>query len=600
MIVLKCKMCGGDILVSEEKTFGTCEFCGSTITLPKIDSEQRAAAFNRGNHFRRIGEFDKALAVYERIVMENDMDAEAHWCCALCRFGIEYVEDPSTYEWIPTCHRASFDSILDDVDYKAAVKYSEGLTKRQYQKDAAKIAEVQKGVLATIQNTEPFDVFISYKELDENGKRTKDSVLAQDIYYQLTEQGYRVFFSRITLEDVVGKQYEPYIFAALNSAKVMVVVGTQEKYLNATWVKNEWSRFLAMMKKDRSKVILPCYRDMDPYDMPEQLSVLQSYDMSKIGFVQDLIRGISKIIQRGKEQPIIQENIVVSQNENNINSLLDRGNMALEDRDWERADEFFEHILNIDSKNAQAYMGKALAMEKCSTIDELVQKRLEITKNVNSEILYWKVSDNHVNETINSFSIPGYLDAKKIIEQYKCDFSYKSIFSERKRQRKQEESFWLNHQWLTKAEKFGNTEIKKIIEASMGSVLSEMDIRVQIAEKQDKEAIANITANYHKSCEKGDRFVKKLHEIARKEQQEFKEKYLDLVNQAKNEKDCGRLHELLEAFEELGDYEDSCTMVKYCRDKIKKSNKMDEYIMRIMVVAMVAVIVMGYIVAFSG
>ena len=89
MAIIKCKMCGGDIVLSEDKSIGTCDSCGSTMTLPRIDDEQRAAAFNRGNHFRRIGEFDKALAVYEHIVEENEADAEAHWCCALCRFGIE-------------------------------------------------------------------------------------------------------------------------------------------------------------------------------------------------------------------------------------------------------------------------------------------------------------------------------------------------------------------------------------------------------------------------------------------------------------------------------------------------------------------------------
>lgn len=182
------------------------------------------------------------------------------------------------------------------MDYLAAVEHSSGITQRQYQKDGAKIAEVQRGILATSQNEAPFDVFICYKESDENGERTRDSLMAQDVYYQLTEQGYRVFFSRITLEDMAGKQYEPYIFAALNSAKVMIVIGTKAEYMNAVWVKNEWSRFLSMMKKDRQKLLLPCYRDMDPYDMPEQLSVLQSYDMAKIGFIQDLIRGISKVL----------------------------------------------------------------------------------------------------------------------------------------------------------------------------------------------------------------------------------------------------------------------------------------------------------------
>lgn len=384
MAIIKCKMCGGDVELAADKTFGTCEYCGSTMTFPKVDDEQRAAAFNRGNHFRRIGEFDKALAVYERIVREDDTDAEAHWCCALCRFGIEYVEDPATYEYLPTCHRASFDSFLEDVDYLAAVEHSEGLTKRQYQKDAAKIAEVQRGILATSQNEEPFDVFICYKESDENGQRTRDSLMAQDVYYQLTDQGYRVFFSRITLEDMAGKQYEPYIFAALNSAKVMIVIGTKAEYMNAVWVKNEWSRFLAMMKKDHSKLLLPCYRDMDPYDMPEQLSVLQSYDMSKIGFIQDLIRGIKKVLEAEKLEPTT-EKLQPPTTSQEVAPLLRRIELFLEDGEWDRADTFCEQVLNIDPENAAAYIGKLQIEYRCGSKDALrhLKEPISGSKNYN-------------------------------------------------------------------------------------------------------------------------------------------------------------------------------------------------------------------------
>ena len=362
MTILKCKMCGGDIELSADKTFGTCEFCGSTMTFPKVDDEQRAAAFNRGNHFRRTGEFDKALAVYERIIQEDEDDAEAHWCCALCRFGIEYVEDPNTFEYLPTCHRASFDSFLEDPDYLAALEHSDGITRRQYQKDAAKIAEVQRGILATSQNEEPFDVFICYKESENDGSRTRDSLYAQDIYYQLTEQGRRVFFSRITLEDKAGTEYEPYIFAALNSARVMILVTTSAEHANAVWVKNEWSRFLSLMRKDRTKLLLPCYRDMDPYDLPEALSVLQSYDMSKIGFIQDLIRGVNKVLNAVKPKAqTVKETVVVQQQSGYAAPLLERAFIFLEDGDWAKADEFCEQVLNLEPKNALAYLGKLMA-----------------------------------------------------------------------------------------------------------------------------------------------------------------------------------------------------------------------------------------------
>ena len=431
MAIIKCKMCGGDIEISADKTFGTCEYCGSTMTLPKVDDEQRAAAFNRGNHFRRSGEFDKALAVYERIVAEDDNDAEAHWCCALCRFGIEYVEDPATYEWLPTCHRASFDSFLEDVDYLAAVEHSDGITRRQYQKDAAKIAEVQRGILATSQNEQPFDIFLCYKETGEDGQRTRDSLMAQEVYYELTEQGYRVFFARITLEDKAGTEYEPYIFAALNSAKVMVVIGTKPEHFNAVWVKNEWSRYLALMRTDRSRLLIPCYRDMDPYDMPEELSMLQSQDMGKIGFIQDLIRGVKKVVDAGKPQETAKETVketVVVHNEggSNVQALLKRGSMALEDGDWGKADEFFEQVLNQDAECGAAYLGKFLAKVKSPSAQKYAASYIEQVKSAaptrNAEAC--AEDKAFIEACIQKYQVADYYPAQEIRKALQFDRRY--------------------------------------------------------------------------------------------------------------------------------------------------------------------------------
>ena len=380
-MILKCKICGGDIEVSEDRTFGNCMYCGNAMTFPRLDDEQRANMFNRGNQYRRMGDFDRAVSVYEQIIRENNEDAEAHWCCALSRFGIEYVEDPATFEWLPTCHRLSFDSFLEDMDYLAALEYSEGIEKKQYIRDASKIVEVQRGILKTSQNEEPFDVFICYKESTDSGERTPDSVLAQEIYYQLTDRGYRVFFSRITMEDKAGMEYEPYIFAALNSAKVMIVVGTRREYMDAVWVKNEWSRYLSIMRKERDRVLLPCYRDMDPYDMPEALSVLQSYDMSKIGFMQDLVHGIGKIIRLEKEESTHGTGEELIYMGNQIEPLMKRITIFLEDGDFDKADEYCERILNTDPENVKAYLFKCMAAEGVRTEQELLQAGGRIREN---------------------------------------------------------------------------------------------------------------------------------------------------------------------------------------------------------------------------
>lgn len=373
-MIIKCKMCGGDIDFIPGATYGTCEYCGSTSTIPQAEDENKLNRYNRANHFRRQCEFDKAVAAYEKILEQDDTDAEAHWGAVISRFGIEYVEDPATHQRIPTCHRVQVASILTDEDYLAAVENApDEESRRIYQEEAARIAEIQKGILAISANEKPYDVFICYKETDENGQRTRDSQWAQDVYYGLTEQGLKVFFSRITLEDKLGQQYEPYIFAALNSAKVMVVIGSRPEYFNAVWVKNEWSRYLSLMKHDHKRLLIPCYRDMDPYDLPEELSMLQSQDMSKIGFMQDLLRGIQKVMQQPTSAPQggRVETATVETNAPGVTSLLKRAALFLEDGDTASAREYYDRVLDIDPECAEAYMGKVCAETGCRKESDL-------------------------------------------------------------------------------------------------------------------------------------------------------------------------------------------------------------------------------------
>ena len=373
MAVFKCKMCGGELTVNNGETVAICEYCGTKQTLPKLDDDKKANLFDRANHFRRNNEFDKAMGIYEQILNEDSTDSECYWSLVLCRYGIEYVEDPSTHKRLPTVNRAQYTSIFDDEDYKSAIQYADQYQKELYEQEANTINEIQKGILAISQREEPFDVFICYKETDEKGRRTRDSVLANELYHQLTQEGYKVFFAKITLEDKLGEAYEPYIFAALNSAKVMVVIGTNPKYFSSVWVKNEWSRFLSLIKGGANKILIPAYRDMDPYDLPDEFSHLQAQDMSKLGFMQDLIRGIKKITSASEPKSYTQEIVHTESTAVNIAPLLERAYLFLEDGDWERADEFCEQVLNQEPKCARAYLGKLLAELKVNTPDKLTE-----------------------------------------------------------------------------------------------------------------------------------------------------------------------------------------------------------------------------------
>ena len=371
MAVFKCKMCGGALNIEDNQTTVKCDYCGTTQTLPKLDDERRANMYDRANHFRRNNDYDKAMSMYEQILAEDNKDSEAYWSIVLCRYGIEYVEDPSTHKRLPTVNRAQYTSIFADEDYKAAIANADTLQKSIYEQEAKAIDEIQKGILEISNKEEPFDVFISFKETDANGRRTPDAVLANELYHGLTQEGFKVFYAPITLEDKLGTAYEPYIFAALNSAKVMVVLGTKPENFNAVWVKNEWSRFLALIKNGAKKTLIPAYKDMDPYDLPDEFSHLMAQDMSKLGFMQDIIRGIRKIVNADAPKTTAREAVVVNPGNANTAPLLKRAFMFLEDGEWDRADDFCEQVLNQDPENAQAYLGKLMAEKKARRQEDL-------------------------------------------------------------------------------------------------------------------------------------------------------------------------------------------------------------------------------------
>ena len=437
MSVFKCKMCGGTIEFNQGDTVGVCDYCGTKQTLPRLDNDKKANLYDRANHFRRSNDFDKAMGIYEQILSEDNSDAEAYWSLVLCRYGIEYVEDPQTHKRVPTVNRAQFTSIYADEDYKSALQYADGDQKELYEQEAKEIDEIQKGILTISSKEKPFDIFICYKETNKDGRRTQDSVLANDLYHQLTQEGFKVFFSRITLEDKLGTAYEPYIFAALNSAKVMVVLGTKPEYFNAVWVKNEWSRYLALVKQSGGKkLLIPAYRDMDPYDLPEEFSHLQAQDMSKLGFMQDLIRGIKKIIAPA-QKAAVKETVVVNTNNASTAPLLKRVSMFLEDRNWQEADEYCEKVLDLEPENARAYLGKLMAQLMVEKPEQLADCEKSFEDNGNCQKVMRFGSDElratlkgyikHINERNETARLTGIynkalndMSSADSEEAYKC------------------------------------------------------------------------------------------------------------------------------------------------------------------------------------
>lgn len=353
MSVLKCSVCGGELDVNADLSVGVCKFCDSIITIPK-ELDRKGKLYNYANFLRQNNEFDKALTAYEDILKEDNSDAEAHWGLVLSKFGVEYVLDPKTQERIPTCHRTQIQSILADPDYLAAIEYSDIEAQRVIENEAKRINKIQTKILEISQKEEPYDIFICYKEADELGNRTEDSTIAQDLYYALKKKGYRVFFAKKSLR--LGDEFEPIIFAALNSAKVMIVLGTKAEYFNAVWVRNEWSRFIHM-SKDAHKMIIPAYRGMSPYELPAELSVLQSQDMSKIGFMQDLTDGIERCMRSEVSEKSEKKENAQSYETASLERLIKNGDTYLKLSNYSSAEEVYTTVTKEYPEDHRGWWG---------------------------------------------------------------------------------------------------------------------------------------------------------------------------------------------------------------------------------------------------
>ncbi len=566
MSIIKCKMCGGDLNILEDSSVCECEYCGTKQTVPKVDDEKKLKLFARAGKLLRNCEFDKAAGVFESILADFPEEAEAYWGLILCKYGIEYVDDPATGKKVPTCHRSSFDSVEDDPNFEQACENADAIARRVYREEARQIETLRKRILEVSGKEEPYDVFIAYKELDEDGERTPDSVIAQDIYRTLTKEGYRVFFSRISLEGKLGVEYEPYIFAALNSAKVMIVVGTDYEYYDAVWVKNEWSRFLKLIASGQQKTLIPVYKDMDPYDMPKELRSLAAQNMGKIGAMQDLMHGIEKLL--GKQQAETAREplpAAVQGGGPNVIALLKRGDMALEDGEWEKARGFFDQVLSMDAENARAFLGLALAANHSSDTSSYIQHAVSGQAQINS--LAVPRDQAHINAMVERLSIPKYFPKREIAELYAFDVKYHSAvrsqtdLADRARKAFQEDRNML------RAFRFADSDLKATLESMKTDLFTRLDEKVKKAEAAALLARKDAEASYRQKMEEADENAKEIHSCALDRAEKDYQAACKLMSKAQ---DISEYEKAQEAFFSVGPYKDAPKRAEDCADAVHR------------------------------
>ena len=291
-----CYNCGGDYL--EENGRLVCRHCGSYKS--KTISGEEITLLYTAFQKLRLADFYEAEQEFDDILRKYPKCAQAYWGRLMSRYGIKYEEDYDGSR-IPTCYAASIESVFKASDYRKAMEYAEPENREVYRQHAEYIERVRREWVEKAAKEPPYDVFICYKDSDlaKRIKRTQDSYAMQDLYIYLTGKGYRVFFSHETLRNKVGEKYEPYIFNAISTAKVMLVYGSDPDYINSTWVKNEWTRYKKRMQAGEKKQgsLLVAYDGFSPNELPLALSSTQCFDAEDRRFYSDLVDTVERLVR---------------------------------------------------------------------------------------------------------------------------------------------------------------------------------------------------------------------------------------------------------------------------------------------------------------
>ena len=249
--------------------------------IQRLSQIQHAASDLLGSQQRLSREIIELSEAQKRAVA-GERSIDIYWRLILCHYGVEYLFSEAENRYVPTFYYPDTDQSPDRMTIWQDLLYQLEMDggRPEYTERMTELKEILEAYRHIMLEETPYDVFISVKQSDDSGRFTLDGDKASELYDTLTGWNLKVFNSRRCMDRRAGHKYEPYILAALMSARVMIVVGTKGEYMESRWVKNEWQRFKWLEKNEpkinpgAQKRMLLCYLagGMKPSEIPAGLN----------------------------------------------------------------------------------------------------------------------------------------------------------------------------------------------------------------------------------------------------------------------------------------------------------------------------------------
>ena len=130
-------------------------------------------------------------------------------------------------------------------------------------------------------------------------------------------------------------------------------------------------------------------------------NTLSPQDMGKVGAIQDLIRGVSKIIPKQSDR--INDSILSKVTRNSVteNSLIERAALFIEAENWKDADAYCEKALDINPQNGRAYFYKLMIELRVTSMEQLSKEKKPFDNRKNYQLTL-RFSDEDFCERVRS------------------------------------------------------------------------------------------------------------------------------------------------------------------------------------------------------
>lgn len=305
-----CPSCASVIGV-DHGDYIQCRCCGNKYK-KKIKELLEGRVYTDLSHAveaRQEADFDTARDKYDTLINRYQGGLgteEAYWGKLLCEQYVIFYQNEYG-DSIPSFWEINDTPCTKSESYKKALEYGAESGNRENYERLAKLIETYKQKYRAVKKADPegYQVFICFKD-----SGTNNAQLGYNLYNQLSRH-YKVFFSKESLKTLVGNDYEPTIYHAMRTAKVMLVLCSSREHLDSQWVKNEWWRFAKFCENDSSqeKTLIPLIMPgFDPGLRPNDLKKNIQYLNVDHNLTHDLFKRLREIFDRDHARITVQMN----------------------------------------------------------------------------------------------------------------------------------------------------------------------------------------------------------------------------------------------------------------------------------------------------